>query len=140
MYLDFETYQNMGGTLAMTTFNEYEFTAEALVNWYTFNRLVKETSYPEALPKLMFVLIQMIEIKMNALGNNFVTANGEIASGAITRQANDGVSIEFNNLSANSIMEFTSDAKLGETIRMYLNGLKNSLGRSLTYRGLYPGE
>lgn len=140
MYLDFETYQNMGGTLAMTTFNEYEFTAEALVNWYTFNRLVKETSYPEALPKLMYVLIQMIEIKMNALGNNFVTANGEIASGAITRQANDGVSIEFNNLSANSIMEFTSDAKLGETIRMYLNGLKNSLGRSLTYRGLYPGE
>ena len=140
MYLDFETYQNMGGKLVETTFNEYEFIAESLVNWYTFNRLTNETTYPEALTKLMFTLIHQIELRMNALGNNFVDENGAVMSGAITRQSNDGVSIEFNSLSSSSVMEFTNDKKLGELIRQYLNGLKNSLGRSLTYRGLYPGE
>ena len=140
MYLTYEEYQIMGGTLVETTFDEYEFTAESLVNWYTFNRLRGETTYPEALPKLMFVLIHMIQMRMDALGNNFVDENGNIVSGAITRQANDGVSIEFNNLSASHIIEFTSDKQLNDTIGKYLYGLKNSLGRALTYRGLYPGE
>ena len=140
MYLTYEEYQNMGGTLVETTFNEYEFTAESLVNWYTFNRLKNETTYPEELPRLMYVLIHMIQLKMDALGNNFVDSDGSIVSGAITRQSNDGVSIEFNALSANYIVEFTNDKKLGDIIVKYLSGLKNSLGHSLTYRGLYPGE
>ena len=46
MYLTYDEYQNMGGTLVETTFEEYEFTAECIVNWYTFNRLTKETTYP----------------------------------------------------------------------------------------------
>lgn len=140
MYLDFETYQNMGGTLVETTFNEYEFTAETVVDWYTFNRLKNETEYPSALPRLMYTLIHMIELKMNALSNNFVDANGNVSSGAITRQSNDGVTIEFNSLSASSVIDATKDKELGEMVRRYLQGLTNSLGRSLTYRGLYPGE
>ena len=140
MYLSYEEYQEMGGTLVEATFNEYEFTAESLVDWYTFNRLKKETTYPTALPRLMYALIHMIQLKMDALGNNFVDENGAIVSGAVARQSNDGVSIEFNNLSANYIVEFTDDKQLGDMIRKYLSGLKNSLGQSLTYRGLYPGE
>lgn len=140
MYLDFETYQNMGGTLVETTFNEYEFTAETVVDWYTFNRLKNETEYPSALPRLMYTLIRMIELRMNALNNNFVDANGNVSSGAITRQSNDGVTIEFNSLSASSVIDATKDKELGEMVRRYLQGLTNSLGRALTYRGLYPGE
>ena len=140
MYLDFETYQNMGGTLEEATFNEYEFQAETIVNWYTFNRLMNETTYPTQLTRLMYTLVRMIEIRMNALTNNFVDANGTIVSGAITRQANDGVSIEFNNLSASTILDTTKDRELGNLVRRYLFGIKNSLGRFLTYRGLYPGE
>ena len=140
MYLDFETYQNMGGTLEGATFNEYEFQAETIVNWYTFNRLMNETIYPAQLTRLMYTLVRMIEIRMNALTNNFVDANGTIVSGAITRQANDGVSIEFNNLSASNILDTTKDRELGNLVRRYLFGIKNSLGRFLTYRGLYPGE
>lgn len=140
MFLTYEVYQNMGGTLAEATFNEYEFIAECVVNWVTFNRLKDEIEYPEALTRLMYVLINMIQARMDALSNNFVNEIGEVTGGAITRQANDGVSIEFNSLSASSIMEYTNDKKLGDMVRMYLNGLKNSLGQSLTYRGLYPGE
>ena len=140
MFLTYEVYQNMGGTLAEATFNEYEFIAECVVYWVTFNRLKDEIEYPEALTRLMYVLINMIQARMDALNNNFVSETGEVTGGAITRQANDGVSIEFNSLSASSIMEYTNDKKLGDMVRMYLNGLKNSLGQSLTYRGLYPGE
>ena len=140
MYLTYADYQNMGGTLVETTFDEYEFIAESVVNWVTFNRLKNETTYPEELSKLMYVLIDLIKARMDALKNNFVAETGEVAGGSITRQSNDGVTIEFNSLSASSIMEYTNDKKLGDMVRMYLNGLKNSLGQSLTYRGLYPGE
>ena len=140
MYLEYADYQNMGGTLDETTFNEYEFTAECAVNWYTFNRLENETTYPSVLPRVMYELIKLIEMRMNALSNNFVTASGEIASGAVTRQSNDGVSLEFNNLSANYILEYTKDKAIGEVLRRYLSGVKDSLGRPLTYRGYYPGE
>ena len=140
MYLTYEDYQTMGGTLVETTFNEYEFIAECIVNWYTFNRLVKETTYPTVLPRVMYELIHLIQLRMDALTNNFVTADGTIASGAITRQSNDGVSLEFNSLSSNYILDYTKDEKLGDIVRRYLSGVKNSLGQSLTYRGLYPGE
>lgn len=140
MYLSYADYQNMGGTLEETTFNEYEFTAECIVNWYTFNRLLKETTYPTVLPRVMYELIHLIQLRMDALTNNFVTADGTIASGAITRQSNDGVSLEFNSLSSNYILDYTKDEKLGDIVRRYLSGVKNSLGQSLTYRGLYPGE
>ena len=30
--------------------------------------------------------------------------------------------------------------ELQTTIQMYLNGVKNSLGQKLLYRGIYPGE
>lgn len=140
MFLTYEDYQNMGGTLAEATFNQYEFMAECIVNHVTFGRLKNELVYPEELPKLMYVLINLIEARNNALTNNYVSADGEVSSGAITRQSNDGVTIEFNALSASSIMEYTNDKKLGDTVKMYLGGLKNSLGQSLTYRGLYPGE
>lgn len=140
MYLSYDEYQNMGGTLEEATFNEYEFTAECTVDWYTFNRLKKESVYPTVLPRVMYELIHLIQIRMDALTNNFVDANGNVASGAVTRQSNDGVTLEFNNLSSNYIIEYTKDKQLGDIVRKYLSGVKNSLGQSLTYRGLYPGE
>ena len=140
MYLDFETYQNMGGTLEETTFNEYEFTAETLVDWYTFNRLKNETTYPEKLTQLMYNLVKSIQIKMDALTNNLAGADGSIKVGGITRQSNDGVSTEFNTVSSGYVIDQLSDKKLGDMVKKFLNGEKNSLGQKLLYRGLYPGE
>ena len=45
MYLTFAEYTAMGGTLSQTTFDDLEFEAEALVNWYTFNRLKNDETY-----------------------------------------------------------------------------------------------
>ena len=67
MYLDYESYQNMGGTLDETTFNNFEFEAETIVNWYTFNRLKDEETYPDELARCMNALIEYIKIQHEAL-------------------------------------------------------------------------
>ena len=140
MYLTYEAYTNMGGTLDETTFNEYEFTAESLIDWYTFNRLQKETEYPDKLSRLMYELIKYIQMREDALNNNITDSEGNIKTGGITRQSNDGVTTEFNITSAAYLTEYFSDKKLGDMIKKCLNGVKNSLGQKLLYRGIYPGE
>ena len=143
MYLSFADYQSMGGTLDETTFNDYEFEAECLVNWYTFNRLMEEDpeNYPEVLPRLMFRLIRMALDKANLLAlDGRILADGTISDTPyISNQSNDGVSVSYNTISASDL--FTKlDKEMGDTIERYLNGVMNSLGRKLLYRGLYPNE
>lgn len=140
MYLSYEKYQSMGGALDEPTFNEYEFTAETVVDWYTFNRLHNETEYPAPLERLMYALIHLIQIRMTALDSNSgVTAGGTGAAGGIIKQSNDGVSTEYNMLSAGDVLN-ASDGEVAKMIKFYLQGVMNSLGRKLLYRGLYPGE
>ena len=60
MYLTYEEYTAMGGTLDEPTFNDLEYEAEALVNWYTFNRLTKDTQIPSEVKRLIKYLINLI--------------------------------------------------------------------------------
>ena len=139
MYLTYADYQSMGGTLDETTFNLYEFEAEALINWYTFNRLKSNTSIPQEVSKCMYVLISLIEKKENASTLGQSTDGSSSSNAAITSQSNDGVSVSYNTVSAQSIIDST-DAACKNTIQMYLNGVMNELGQKLLYRGLYPNE
>ena len=141
MYLSYEDYQNMGGTLDETAFNNIEFEAECIVNWYTFDRLKNETTYPDELGKCMYALIKLIIQKSASLYGQG-GADGGVAfavAGTYTSQSNDGVSTSYNVLSASDMLK-SSEKEMGNTIKMYLNGVVNSLGRKLLYRGLYPGE
>ena len=61
MYLSYEEYQNMGGALDETTFNDYRFEAETKIDWYTFNRLQKDEVIPEAVKRCVFRLIKLIQ-------------------------------------------------------------------------------
>jgi len=137
MYLTYAEYQTMGGTLDEATFNDLEFEAEALVNWYTFNRLKKDTTYPEELKRLMKYLIGLAYSKsgiINASGSGAVDTQKTIAS-----QSNDGVSISYNILSAKDLMDSVkSESK--DAIDKYLQGVMNEAGRLLLYRGVYPDE
>ena len=63
MYLSYEDYQEMGGTLEETTFNSFEYEAETIVNWYTFNRLKGEETYPEELAKCIYRLIELAKLE-----------------------------------------------------------------------------
>ena len=152
MYLSYEDYVNMGGTLDETTFNDFEFEAECVIDWYTFNRLHDETEYPERVSRCMYTLIKLAKLKADAmmLGSQTVTtSDGEhtttvTTSASIASQSNDGVSTSYNTLNASKIFESLSPYKQGGevwmTVKMYLQGVKNSLGKKLLYRGIYEDE
>lgn len=137
MYLTYAEYKAMGGTLDEATFNDYEFEAEALVNWYTFNRLKNAATYPTELKRLMKYLINLVDLEnktIDASGNNSVAGGVGIAS-----QSNDGVSVSYNILNADQLSE-TCKNKAAEAINRCLQGVKNELGHELLYRGVYPNE
>jgi len=139
MYLTYEEYQNMGGTLEETAFNNIEFEAECIVNWYTFDRLKNETTYPDELGKCMFALIKLIIQRSASLYGGSDDGTGSSPIGTYASQSNDGVSISYNILSAKDMLS-SSDKEAERIVNMYLQGVVNSLGRKLLYRGLYPGE
>lgn len=138
MYLSYQEYQSMGGTLEETTFNDIEFEAEAYVNWVTFNRLKKDTEYPEALKRCMYALIRLVQNKIAALTPQQGGSQGGTTLG-VASQSNDGVSISYNVMSAKDIMQ-ESTAEMRKTVDMYLQDVTNELGQKLLYRGLYPDE
>ena len=139
MYLLYSEYVNMGGILEETLFNELEFEAETKVDWYTFNRLQKETQYPERLKRCMYALIKILyEVQQASLLGDDGSGDSSITA-AVASQSNDGVSISYNVLNAKDVVE-QSDKKIESAIQQYLQGVMNSLGQKLLYRGLYPGE
>lgn len=138
MYLTYTEYQNMGGTLDETTFNDFEFEAEAQIDWYTFNRLKNETEFPEAVKRCMYHLIKLLQQKAQASVVDGQSADGTITAG-VASQSNDGVSISFNTLSAKDMVE-TAKAEIADCINKYLQGVMNSLGQKVLYRGIYPNE
>lgn len=153
LYLTYEVYQKMGGTLDETTFNIFEYEAETIVNWYTFNRLKGEKAYPKELPWCMFRIIEYVKLQADALllGKQTITVtDGEgnkstvETSAYIKSQSNDGVSISYNNVDASDLFKrLTSlgkDNPLAQLVFRYLQGVRTEGGKRLTYRGLYPDE
>lgn len=138
MYLTFTEYQNMGGTLDETAFNDLEFEAEAIIDWYTFNRLQKDTVYPEKLKQCMYKLIKMAQERQQVMVAGEPVDSDE-ASVAIASRSNDGVSISYNIISASELFDKLK-SEMGDMIQKYLNGVVNELGRKVLYRGFYPGE
>jgi len=140
VYLEYNDYQQMGGTLDETAFNELEFEARAIIDYWTFNRLKNETEFPEAVGRCVYKLIQLInnkniaEIPFIDTGYTSTTTNPGIVS-----ESNDGVSTTYNTLSAQESVD-TMKKEMENVVKMYLSGVKNSLGHRLLYRGIYPNE
>ncbi len=143
MYLAYEDYKSFGGTLDEIAFNNFEFEAGNLINWYTFNRLKGEVEISEAVKRCAFKLINIAYLKAQALsvgqGNNSDTATAASGGAAVKSFSNDGVSTSFNTMDASEAYK-QSKNEIRETIQMYLNDVTNSKGLKLTYRGMYPGE
>lgn len=141
MYLTYEQYTDLGGTLSETVFSDCEIEAEMLVNWYTFDRLKNEEEYSEDVQKCMYMLIKYIALQSGLDGTGAVDENGNVSAsgGSIASQSNDGVSTSYNVLSAQELLD-NAKSKIESIIKMGLQGVVNSLGRKVLYRGLYPGE
>ena len=139
MYLTYTEYQNMGGTLDETTFNDYCFEAEAKVNWYTFNRLKHDTTFPEEVKRCVYRLIQLIQDMAQAQAVDGESENSSGMVAGVASQSNDGVSISYNTLSAKDMLE-SANAEVVRTIKEYLSYVTNELGKKVLYRGMYPDE
>lgn len=138
MYLTYSEYQDMGGTLDETTFNNMEFEARSYVDYVTFNRLQNEEELPQAVKQCMYYLITLVTDKLNALTGTDIS--GVSSGGAvISSQSNDGVSVSYNVMAAKDILD-SNTKEINNTINRYLQGVVNSLGQKVLYRGLYPGE
>lgn len=138
MYLTYEEYQNMGGTLDSTAFADFEFEASTQIDWYTFNRLQKDSTFPEAVKRCDYALIKMLQDRREAMLVGSTSADGTTQAG-IASQSNDGVSVSFNTLSARDLVDL-SKTEIEGLIQRYLQGVVNSLGRKVLYRGVYPDE
>ena len=92
MYLTYEEYKTLGGTLDSTTFKSYLFYAESSINAVTFRRLTKDKTFPLEVKRCTFEIIQLIDMKYKSLQVS-ITPN---SSGAIEKQSNDGVSVPAN--------------------------------------------
>ena len=137
MYLTYEEYVSYGGTLDETSFNNYEFQARTKVDWYTFNRLQNETEYPEAVKRCVYNIISYLVLSAQVSGAP-EAQEGALTAG-VTSQSNDGVSISYNVLSAQQIVDKV-DENVKNVIYQYLQGITNSLGQKVLYRGVYPNE
>lgn len=136
MYLTYVDYQSLGGTLSETAFNDYEFLAETQIDYYTFDRLrnEQEIDYPARLKRCVYEIIKLLDTQYSTLN----PAMSEHA-GTVTSQSNDGVSISYNVVSANTVVDM-SKREIRNVIRRCLDGETNSKGQKLLYRGVYPGE
>ena len=140
MYLTYDEYIQMGGeAIEETAFEQLEFEARSQIDWWTFSRLKNETSYPEAVKRCMFKLIELLDKQQKVLMVDAVDEDGNVKAGLMAHQSNDGVSSTYNVITGNMAVRVIQ-SQLNNTIRMYLQDVKNSLGRKVLYRGLYPGE
>jgi len=131
MYLTYDEYLNMGGTLDEATFNTLEYEARAKVDYYTFGRLQKDTQFTEPVKRCMFKLIQCILTKSQAM------ASGKEAT--VASQSNDGFSVTFNTLSADKALE-AAKVDMLNIIDTYLTYTENEAGKRLLFRGRYADE
>ena len=140
MYLTYDEYLTFGGTIDETAFDNLEFEARTIVDWWTYNRLQNEETYPEAVQRCMYKLITLLNDRDKAqlLGKSD-TEDSAVKKAGIMQESNDGVSTMYNVVSADSAISRVDD-EIKSTIRMYLQNVRNSLGRKVLYRGLYPGE
>ena len=139
MYLTYEQYRQYGGTLDETTFGDFEFEARTQVDWYTFNRLQKETTFPEAVTRCMYKLIQLLQRAAEAGQISSDVDDEAPIQAAISSQSNDGVSVSYNLLSAKDVVDTVQD-DIKLAVNHYLSGVINSLGQKVLYRGTYPNE
>ena len=133
-YLTYEDYKALNGTLEEEQFNPLEFKAEIMVDWYTFNRLAKDTTFDNKVPLCVKEIIDIFQRLENA--KQGLNADGSVS---IVKQSNDGVSTDYNALSPSETID-KAKKEIEETIKTYLYKVKNEAGKIILYRGIYEDE
>lgn len=140
MYLTYEEYIGMGGQdIEESVFTELEFEARTQIDWWTFGRLKNEEVQCEAVKRCVIQIIQLLNRRQKVMLIDAVDEDGNPVTGLMAHQSNDGVSSTYNVITGNMAVRVI-DSQLKNVIRMYLQDVRDSLGRKVLYRGLYPNE
>ena len=123
-YLTYEEYLGYGGSLKNIAFDRIEYRAEKIIDNATFGRLKKETVISEAVKRLTFELIGVI---------NNTDYSGEGYMPAVTQEENDGYSVSFASGAVMTIDQTRYQAK--KLIEEYLSEEVDSKGTPLLYCG-----
>lgn len=122
MYLDYDTYKEIGGVLDEAAFNQFIFKEESYINTATFNRLKSMDEIPEAVLHCLRDLLEVSD-KISKLS----TQNDD----NIASWSNDGVSVSYNKLSKTELEQMKN-----EIIRSYLLNEVTDSGTPLLYCGV----
>jgi len=134
MYLSYDDYEDMGGTLDETVFDTLCYEAQSFIDWETFNRLKNDETVPEEVMRCMFALINLINSKRLVLLSS--TTSGEGITKSIS---NDGVTQTYSVFSPEQLYA-KMNTEISSIIKRYLSGVKNSKNKLVLYRGLYEDE
>lgn len=122
MYLTYDEFENMGGSMSEDAFPRFELKARRRIDAVTFGRLQNETPVREAVRYCMFDLIQAMHED---------EANAGFSGRDITAMSNDGVSVSYA-----SGAQSGSGSRYGNIVRAWLTGETDAYGVSLIYAGV----
>ena len=138
MYLTYEEYKTFGGTLSETAFNSVVYDAQAKIDYYTYNRLVKDTVISNNVKQAAVKIIGLIDTY-----NNYRNLITDIGNPIAISQSNDGVSMSFGGYAGNTTPQDLLNAKkqletdIFDVLKVYLISERNQAGNLLLYRGVY---
>ena len=138
MYLTYDEYTNLGGTLELPAFTSLELQAEVKIDYYTFRRLQNDTEYSNRIKLCIMKIIEYLNIY-----KDYYDKTTNLNNPVVSSQSNDGVSISYGGLLGNTSpadMQSVSEKKdmdIYNTIKQYLADEKNQAGQLLLYRGVY---
>ena len=125
MYLTYDEYAAMGGSVDEASFPRLEMKARAMIDKMTFGRISAEEPAREAVKYACFELI-------SAMGGEEALTG--VAGAAVSSVSNDGVSITYADKGAAD-----SRRRLGEIVQTWLAGECTQCGTPLLYRGVGIG-
>ena len=138
MYLTYDEYKGFGGALSESAFNATIYDAQAKVDYYTYNRLVKDTVVSYKVKQAIFKIVNLLDTF-----NNYKNLITDIDNPIAISQSNDGVSVSFGGYLGNTTPQDLVNAKkeldidILNVLKVYLSGEKNQVGQLLLYRGVY---
>lgn len=126
-YLEYDEYEELGGSVAETPFNILEFEARRKIDERTFGRLKGMENIPLEVKMCTFALINTL--------NNYSVDSTSSRNKNIASESTDGYSVSYASGSQVQEIVKSKSAELNEIIRTYLLGVVIN-GQHILYVGV----
>lgn len=126
MYLSYEEYKNLGGTLSETDFKMAEFKARKRIDYLTADR-VKAMAEAGLVPEaVQLCIVSLVELESK------VGAAAQVDNPVVTSFTTDGYTEHYGN----ALSAVEANAEMDKLVRQLLFGEVDLCGVPLLYRGV----